>query len=280
MKITVLLDNNPHPTTDNFLTEHGLSIYFEFDGLKWLIDTGASDRFYTNARLMGVDISEVDYLALSHGHFDHTGGLEQFIGINSKARIYLSSSVRGKSFFSYSCQPCRNIGIDAELLKRHAERFVYVDRSFGISRNVGLITTFPNIYGTPKANACLKVVENNRETADDFSHEIVTVADTPDGLIIFSGCSHCGLLNILHRCSEQYTGKKIAACIGGTHLVDSEADFRNETDSDIIQIARTITELYPEMKLITGHCTGKTAAGTLSGLLGDRFTLFYSGFVL
>ena len=77
MKVTVLIDNNPHPEL-NLLTEHGLSIYFEADGFKWLLDVGASGQFIINAQKLGVDISAIDFLILSHGHSDHTGGLENF----------------------------------------------------------------------------------------------------------------------------------------------------------------------------------------------------------
>ncbi len=65
MKAAVLVDNNPHPT-QNLLTEHGLSIYFEADGFKWLFDVGASDYFYTNAKRMGINVKDVDFLVLSH----------------------------------------------------------------------------------------------------------------------------------------------------------------------------------------------------------------------
>ena len=68
MKVTVLIDNNPHPT-QNLLTEHGLSIYFEVDGFKWLLDVGASEQFYTNAVSLGINITDVDFLVLSHAHF-------------------------------------------------------------------------------------------------------------------------------------------------------------------------------------------------------------------
>lgn len=71
MKVAVLIDNNPHPEL-NYFTEHGLSIYFEADGLKWLIDVGALENFYTNAVRMGTHIEDINYLVLSHGHVDHT----------------------------------------------------------------------------------------------------------------------------------------------------------------------------------------------------------------
>lgn len=74
MKITVLIDNNPDPEL-SLCHEHGLSFYFEIDGLKWLFDVGASDQFSVNARKLDIAIKDVDYLILSHGHKDHTGGL-------------------------------------------------------------------------------------------------------------------------------------------------------------------------------------------------------------
>ena len=85
MKLCVLVDN-ALGVQDELIAEHGLSIWMELDGEKWLIDTGLSDAFAKNASILGIDIADVDYLVLSHGHIDHCGGLETFLSLNNKAK--------------------------------------------------------------------------------------------------------------------------------------------------------------------------------------------------
>lgn len=99
MKITVLIDNTP---SDNkiFFAEKGLSIYIETSRRKILVDTGLTGKAFNNAASMGIDISDVDILVLSHGHIDHTGGLKRFINANNKAKIYASSLIYSLEYYS------------------------------------------------------------------------------------------------------------------------------------------------------------------------------------
>ena len=278
MKVAVLIDNNPHHAVD-FLTEHGLSIYFEADGYKWLLDVGASDQFAKNAENMGIDIGDIDYLILSHAHSDHTGGLSEFVKRNSHAKIILSSHIKGKSFISNRREIKRSIGIDYSLVEQELARFVMANSNKRITENVSLLCNIPTLHKTPKANEALYVVDEVGEKLDVFNHEIVLTVNTPNGLVVFSACSHNGLLNILAACSDQCDSTKIKACIGGTHLVDSKFN-QYESDPEIEKIGKTIIELYPEMQLIAGHCTGENAKKVFLETVGDNFSPFYSGMFL
>lgn len=277
MKTTVLIDNNPNPQL-NLHTEHGLSMYFEADGFNWLMDVSGSDKFYDNAINLGIEIKDVDYLILSHGHGDHTGGLAKFIEVNSKAKIILSKNIIGKQYFSYRTDSKQNISIDYSVVEQNFERFTFVDSNLQISNNVNLICEFTNSNQTPKGNIKLKVVDEQGERNDNFTHEIVITVNTLNGIIVYSGCSHNGVLNILEACSEYNNNSNIIACIGGTHLLDSGASSNHETEADIIDIGNAILLKYPEIQIITGHCTGILAQNILHVILKDKLSLFYSGF--
>jgi len=276
MRAIVLIDNHPDPD-GKLLTEHGVSIYFEADGLKWLFDTGASPNFAINARRLGINIEDVDYLILSHAHRDHTGGLEYFLRKNKKGRVVMAPLSSGQLFVSYRKQIHHDITINHQLIEEYAGRFTFSDDDFNLSPNVTLIRNIRKIDPLPKANCLLFQTDGKVERSDDFRHEVALGVRTPRGVVLFSGCSHHGILNILSTVSLIFKDEIIIATIGGTHLLDSDwySDF--ESDEELTEIANSISSKYPGMKLITGHCTGLQAQQHLSAILGHRFELFHSG---
>lgn len=276
MKIVVLIDNNQHPTL-NLCHEHGLSVYFEVEGEKWLFDVGASSGFYTNAENLGISIEDVDHLVISHGHADHTGGLEKFLLVNSKADIMMSAQIKDKSFYSYRRQSKRDISIDFKPVEQYINRFIFIEKNTQISEQVGLICEFSACHPRPKANASLFISSLEGEKQDDFNHEIALTINTTDGLIVFSGCSHNGILNTLSACTTYSKNSDAIACIGGTHFVDKDTGVGFESESDIQQTANILKSSYPNMILYTGHCTGSFAAGKLAAFMGKSFNMFYTG---
>jgi 7,8-dihydropterin-6-yl-methyl-4-(beta-D-ribofuranosyl)aminobenzene 5'-phosphate synthase len=279
MKVVVLIDNNPHPELD-LHTEHGLSIWFEADGYKWMLDVGASASFAANAVKLGIDISDIDYLVLSHGHNDHTGGLAEFLKLNQKAQIIMSSEIAEKHFVSLRTGQRRNISINHNMVHQHIDRFTFFDANMMLSKNVGFINNIPHPFDSPKANLNLFQVDEGNDVSDDFKHEGVLAIKRDNGLVVLSGCSHNGVLNILNTCTDFFSNTTVDVCIGGTHLLDSDNSNQYETDDEIAKIGKTIINLYPDMKLITGHCTGQNANIILSALMNGNFSTFHSGSTL
>jgi 7,8-dihydropterin-6-yl-methyl-4-(beta-D-ribofuranosyl)aminobenzene 5'-phosphate synthase len=268
MKVTVIIDNTENPCSD-LCTEHGLSFYFEIDHKKWMLDVGASSSYAENAGKLGISIADVDVLMLSHAHADHTGGLRTFLEKNSHAKIYLSSHIDDRGYYSTRRGRKRNISIDNELLKAYPDRFVMVDSDFRISSHVSLQTEIPNRYLRPKANATLLAGEKQ----DNFDHEIVVKIQDEQGAHLLSSCSHLGILNTLATCLEG----TVQTYIGGLHLIDSDAEHTYETDAELKEIGERIRQDYPDLKIYTGHCTGAHAMEVLSTILGERIQLFYTG---
>jgi len=276
MKVVILIDNNPDPKGE-YLTEHGICIYFEADGLKWLFDVGASPNFGINARKMGIDVKEVDYLILSHAHRDHTGGLEYFLRKNKKARVIMAPLSSGQLFVSYRKEIHHDITINHKVIADFADRFIFAGSDLSLSPNVTIIRNIPKIDPLPKANCLLFQTNGEMERADDFRHEMALAVKTTAGIVLFSGCSHHGILNILRAASQTFKLEKIIATIGGTHLLDNDWYSQFETTEEVTEMANTISLKYPDTKLITGHCTGNQAQQMFSSILGDRFELFHSG---
>ena len=266
MKFATLIDNIP---TETLIAEHGLSFWMQVDGKNFLIDTGASALFAENARTMGIDIAQADYLILSHAHADHTGGLATFLTLNSKAEIYLSANVCGRHCYSTRRGTKRDISIDHKLLQEYKERFVFIDKNTTITESVTLVCEIPATLPLPKANATLLA----NDTADDFSHEVSIIVTASNGTAtVISPCSHRGILNILDATKEH----KVTNFIGGLHLLDSDELNTFESREEIHSLANEISQR--DISLYTGHCTGTTAKNILKEVLKERFTEFHCGF--
>ena len=273
IKIGVLVDNRISPQRDCMLPEHGLSIYFEANGRTWLYDVGASDAFLKNAKVLGVDIDEIDTLILSHGHNDHTGGLSSFLEKNKNAEIVAQETIDKKDYFSLSHDPMKNISIDHSLLKDIGDRVCYVKDSKWLSENVVVVRNTVFDYPQPKANSELLAGSDDVFSADKFGHEIAVVICTKNGLVILSACSHNGVLNIIESCKKATNEERVLAFIGGAHIKDKHFDCENESK----EIAEILLKKYPETKIVLGHCTGNKALKIMSSILGDNFISLYSG---
>lgn len=300
MKLHVLIDNLPpveeKPCSDSILVcEHGLSFLLQTNqGKNFLIDTGASGGFVENMQKLGnscnrdlCGVEEIDGVLISHGHNDHTGGLRKFMETNNSAPIWLHSSIRGNWFFS--CRPknnireARSIGMEQSLFADYEDRFIEVSEPTSIGGNITLIPMCGGLqnYHKPLGNKYLY----KNDFPDDFSHETAVLIEfAPQQYAVISPCSHCGILNILERCTQYLTfltsskRAEIKFFIGGLHYVDylSEEDTKKEA-TQIIQAAEYIKEHYPFLKVISGHCTGNAAKEVLQGALGDNYEHFRTG---
>jgi 7,8-dihydropterin-6-yl-methyl-4-(beta-D-ribofuranosyl)aminobenzene 5'-phosphate synthase len=274
MKIVVLSDNR---TTDpQFESEHGLSVYLETKDYKCLLDTGASVVFIRNAEKLGIDLTEVNYVFISHGHADHMGGLPAFLKLNKKAKIILSKNVLNQRYFS------ERLGFqDISTLidvNQYPDRFIFVDQETHIEKDIRVFSCQSDTYLKPIGNKTLFKSAGNDLEKDDFNHEvIVTFGD--DELVVFTGCGHNGLLNILKTIKDKMSGH-IRYVIGGFHLLDSKGSVIYESDTEIKELGIILKNDYPLTDFITGHCTGDLAFESLKKELKHRLIYFFAGYKL
>ncbi|MHB9140863.1 MAG: MBL fold metallo-hydrolase [Paludibacter sp.] len=273
MKVQILSDNKKLQST--LKKEHGLCIYVETENYKCLLDTGASDQFLQNADKMEVDITDIDYVFISHGHSDHIGGLGDFLNINSKAKIVLSKNALAQRFFS-NRNGLRELSAKIDITN-FEERFVFVDSEMTFESEIHVFPCQTCSFPQPKANKTLMKKVENELVNDDFNHELIVCFGRSE-MIVYSGCAHCGVLNILDSV-KQTLGKPVSTLIGGFHLLDGY-EGQYETGAEISKLVDRLQSDFPETTFYTGHCTGEGVYSQLKMKLEEKLNWFYTGFTL
>ena len=262
MKWTVLSDNRS--CNAQLETEHGLSILLETEKHRILLDSGASDVFIHNAERLGIDLSTVDYVFISHGHSDHAGGLQHLVERNRNAKVIVSPDAMSGKFFSKR----GNLhSITAEWPKIDDGRLILIDQTCTIAEGIHVIAHIPQTHPMPKGNQNLYVQTTNGDYIhDDFHHELALYVDG----LLFTGCAHSGLENILAACPWS-----VHTVVGGFHLLDGL-----QTEEELTVLAQRLKAKYPETQFYTSHCTGDKVFATLKTIMRNHLHAFSCGMTI
>ena len=253
MKVVTLMENTA--CCEDLCAEHGLSLYLETENHKILFDAGQSAAFADNAAKLGVDLKAVDFAVLSHGHYDHSGGLGRFLEINETAPVYVS-----RHAFEPHCNTAgRYLGVDPALQGHPWIRFVAEETALAEG------ITLHRLEAMPSDTAGLLMEENGERKPDDFRHEQYLLIEENGKRILISGCSHKGILQIVDAfCPD--------ILIGGFHFMKIE-------DRNVLKAAAEKLLEY-ETVYYTGHCTGQKQYNYLKSIMGDRLHYIAAGTVL
>ncbi|MCT4596290.1 MAG: MBL fold metallo-hydrolase [Vallitalea sp.] len=267
LKITTLIENEKGQDLD-LINEHGLSILIEIDNNKILFDTGSSHAFIKNAEKLQLDLSKINYLILSHGHYDHTGGMKHLVNkYEVKYNLYAHEDIFIKKYREDNgLYKYLGMDFDKQWIIDNNININYVNEDIvNISKNAYIISNFVRISQYENNNEVYKVKSRNEYIIDDFHDEICLVLRTSKGLVVVLGCSHPGIENILETIISRFH-ETIYMVIGGTHLVRASKD----------RIKHTINFMKNKNINYIGvsHCTGKIAVLELEKVFGDKY--FYN----
>lgn len=258
MTLDVLIENTA--SAPEFQAEHGLSLYIEANGEKILFDTGATGAFADNAKRMGVDLRAVDLAVLSHGHYDHGGGLWRFFEENDHAPVYVNSHVFG----TYYNRSDKYIGLDPAL--RESGRLIDVEDALELGNGL-MIRAFSGAASRyPLDSAGLTQVKEGQKVPDTFQHEQLLIIEENGKRVVISGCSHRGILNIM-----DWTHPDVL--VGGFHFMKKEITEAGCPELD--EAARVL--LSYKTRYLTGHCTGLAQYDYLKERMGGALSALSSG---
>ena len=273
MIVTVLSENTS--VSPDIKSEHGLSLHIAAGMGNILFDTGAGSNFLDNAIKLGVDIPSVDIAVISHGHYDHGGGLLHFLRVNSKAKVYIN---RHAFEMHYSLREGKEkfIGIDRSSLP--PDRFILVDQEINIARDLELFSGVMQEIFSPSCNSGLYMREEGEEKLykDDFRHEQNLIIREGLNTLLLTGCAHSGIVNILEHYVKKY-GSLPTHVIGGFHLY-SHSEAKDEDPLTVFEIGRYLLDSAAEY--YTGHCTGQASFSILKRTMGEMLHKISAGNII
>ncbi len=277
MRIVTLIENTS--ASDKLKVEHGISLYVENAGVRYLIDTGADDKIVYNAKRLGIDLKSVSAVMISHNNYAHTGGLDEVFKQNKDVMVYSKKACLNDFFLKKS------------LIRVHMNRFSYIYEEH--PDNFILYNSFQQIdtgffamsnehpdssFYCEDKNLYMK--KDGKIVHDDYSHESFYVLfpenDRSSGMVIISCCSLCGITNMVKTAMKRFPGVPVISVIGGFHLMGSST---KKLSCSVDHLERTINEI---MTISTGtiytfHCTGITGYGIMKQKLGDRLQYLQTG---
>lgn len=267
MKITSIIENT---STVGLPVEHGLSLYVQLDdGHNLLFDMGQRRLFAENAYRLGLSISDVDTAVISHGHYDHGGGLRTFLELNSKAKVYIHQEAF-LPHYSLRDNGLAYIGMDSDI--QGYNRIMECGTLERISDNMIL---FADVHGNcccPYGNRLL--FGPGKTQNDSFTHEQNLIIEENGNTVLFAGCAHNGIVNIIRK-AEEITGKVPTHVLAGMHLVKSGLN-EEEENRFIAELAHEL-QFHKGCKFHTMHCTGLEQYHKLKAIMDERIEYLSCG---
>jgi len=261
MKIITLIENLTYK--QGLVAEHGLSFYLETEDRKILFDTGQSGLFLQNAEKLGVTIEDIDILVLSHGHYDHTGGLYPFLEKNTRAKLYAKNGIFTPKYHGNN----RFIGtiFDEEKLKN---RLMYVDSVTEICEGIFIMPTITIHNSVDTHYDGLFCKEKDELKQDEFNDELFLVIKQDESISIVTACSHRGITNICATASN-YFNVSVDLILGGFHMKDCNAE-------QYVHIIDYFRQIKPQ-SIGVCHCTGVERYAEMSRYCEARVFYNYTG---
>jgi 7,8-dihydropterin-6-yl-methyl-4-(beta-D-ribofuranosyl)aminobenzene 5'-phosphate synthase len=273
-KLTIVCENSVG-VPFGVIGEHGFACYVETEKGNYLFDTGQGYTITRNATVLGKNLRDIDAVMISHGHYDHTGGLPHVLQVKGAVDVYAHPDIFVKRIWSSEGQT-RYIGIlhRRSYLESLGANFRLGTEPVEVGAGVFLTGEIPrvNAFETGDQNMVALGPDGQRIQPDPLLDDLSLIVDSAKGLILVLGCAHAGMINIIEHTLKIMKRDRIFAVIGGTHLgFSSDAQFA---------ATMAVIDRYGIERIGVSHCTGPARAATLYSKLGDRFFFGNVGAVL
>ncbi|WP_027184113.1 MBL fold metallo-hydrolase [Desulfovibrio inopinatus] len=263
-RLTVVVENLV-ADVGPLLAEHGLSIWIEHNDTHILYDTGGGRALLPNLESLDYEPDQLNALVLSHGHYDHTGGLEKLLKVRrAPLPIYCHADVFS-AHLDEENGALRNIGMSKsqKAYEDLGARFHFIERKANPWPGITLLADIPRVTPYEKPVPSLVTMHDGGTETDPFHDDLTLVIEGDQRIAVVTGCAHAGVINVLTD-AEEHIGRKANFLIGGTHLGPAEPE---QQQAAMEELARR-----QELDVAAGHCTGPVVAGYMQGMLGSRFT--------
>lgn len=279
MKIICLIENTA--VNDKLFYEEGLSLFVEYGGKNYLIDTGLTGKAVDNARRMRLPIEDISAVFLTHNHIAHTGGIEQIMRLNPGAEIYLRAGAR-QEVFKRNGLFKTPVGLGGGFFKKYANNLVLFNNFSEICEGFYLASCedFEEKAINPDRGYFTVSNEDKKPRPFDFTDESFAVIfpkkRKAEGLILIGGCFHCGAENILETVTRRWHGIPILAVIGGFHFSGLNPRTLNCSAEYVTAQSRAL-KLSGAEKIYACHCTGFRGFDLMDEMLGDKIMYLGGG---
>jgi len=277
MEVVTLIENLVYK--GDLKAEHGLSFLIKTEGYKILFDVGQTGALLDNAGYLGEELGDVDFIILSHGHYDHTGGLEKILEINENAKIIMKKNIVEEKYSS-SDGTMREIGFKLrDRYKNYPNEFILLEGDYTLGDGIKIIGDIDEYTDFENTQQELFVKEENKFIKDKFTDELFLVIEKDEKLNVITGCSHKGIINILRSAINKTGIERINLLLGGMHLSRLKAGkgkIKGETDDGIEKTIQELREIDVD-KIYTNHCTGIDGFMKLKDAMKDKIDYSYTG---
>ena len=271
-KMSFLVEDTVHCA--GLVAEHGLAVLVEWEKDLVLFDTGQTDRLVSNAKKLAIDLSRVSNVALSHGHYDHTGGLPAFLRQAPEATVFAHPLIFNEKFARELVGTFREVGapFSRNEVETLSARLCLKKSAQEIVPGVFLSGEIPRKSPFEEDQLDFFVVIGGDRERDAMLDDQALILDAPSGLVVLLGCAHAGVINTLHHVRQMFPKRPIAVLAGGMHLADAPSE----------RVLRTIEGVreFDIPRIVAGHCTGWKPICSLSATFGERFSRLSVGTVI
>ncbi|MBD3315976.1 MAG: MBL fold metallo-hydrolase [Chitinivibrionales bacterium] len=258
----ILIDD--HAGEQGLHTEHGLSLWIEAAGKRILFDTGQSDACVQNAEKLGIDVGTADLLVLSHGHYDHTGGVEEILRRNPHIAVYCHPGIFVPRYSRQENASMKPVSIDraaSNALHKVMDTIGWVSKPMNIASKIGITGPIPRKTAYEDTGGAF-FLDPGGKRADLIEDDLAVWIETNEGLVIITGCCHAGLVNTLQYVRGITNNTPIHAIVGGFHLVHASPTRLQSTVNSL--------RIIGFERIMPCHCTGDSGVQALVESFGPK----------